>query len=352
MFAEVHNPTDLDSEALDLYLARGWFRMGQTIFTTNFLSFKHQLYSAVWLRILLEEFHIDHTQQKLNKLNSKFRTEIQPASMNAEKEILFEKYKESISFEASASLNHLLYGEESYNIYNTYEINIYDSDVLIATGFFDLGKKSAAGISSFYDPDYKKHSLGKYLIYLKISYCKEQGLEYFYPGYFVPGYPLFDYKLEIGKSSLQYLSLTAQQWHSIAAFSISSTPFQIMCDRLKALQNLMRQKNVKSDFFSYEFYNANLIPALKQYKLFDYPVFLYCFDSVKDTLNPIVVYDLVDQKYQLIQCISFFENSDFPVLQEGHYALHLLKISQILYSTSSSEEMANLLMISEDKALE
>jgi hypothetical protein len=34
MFVEVHTPAVLTRAELDAYLARGWFRMGQTIFTT------------------------------------------------------------------------------------------------------------------------------------------------------------------------------------------------------------------------------------------------------------------------------------------------------------------------------
>ena len=171
MFAEVHCPGILTPEELDHYLAHGWFRMGQTIFTTNFLNFKSNFYSALWLRIPLEDFSTDNTQQKLIKRNNRFRVEIQRASVTPIKEALFARYKQHISFEASASLHTLLFGKASTDIYNTQEVNIYHHDKLIASGFFDLGNTSAAGIASFYDPEYKKFSLGKHLIYLKIAYC-------------------------------------------------------------------------------------------------------------------------------------------------------------------------------------
>ncbi|MBA4056534.1 MAG: arginyl-tRNA--protein arginylyltransferase, partial [Marivirga sp.] len=53
MFAQVHSPEKLLPRELDAYLEQGWFRMGQTIFTTNFLNFKNEFYSALWLRIML-----------------------------------------------------------------------------------------------------------------------------------------------------------------------------------------------------------------------------------------------------------------------------------------------------------
>ena len=51
---------------------------------------------------------------------------------------------------------------------------------------------------NFYHPDYKKYSLGKYLMLLKINHAKAMGKEWYYPGYIVPGNRRFDYKLFIG----------------------------------------------------------------------------------------------------------------------------------------------------------
>ena len=54
-FAEKHYPELLLPEELDAYLARGWYRMGQSIFTTHFLCFGEQFYSAVWVRLQLND---------------------------------------------------------------------------------------------------------------------------------------------------------------------------------------------------------------------------------------------------------------------------------------------------------
>ena len=42
MFAQIAYPEELAPEELDKFLANGWFRMRQTIFTTNFLHFNQQ----------------------------------------------------------------------------------------------------------------------------------------------------------------------------------------------------------------------------------------------------------------------------------------------------------------------
>lgn len=344
MFAQVQSPGKLQAQELDAYLEQGWFRMGQTIFTTNFLNFKNQFYSALWLRIVLQSFHSDQKQKKILKINAGFRTEIKKASINPEKEVLFSKYKEGISFDASASLHHLLFGTASHTIYNTYEVNIYDADKLIASGFFDIGDTSAAGISSFYDPAYKKYSLGKFLIYLKIEHCKNLGLSYFYPGYFVPGYRLFDYKLEIGRSALQYLQFSCYSWLPIESFSSELTPLQIMHEKLLSLQQALLQSNIQSRVLKYEYFDANLIPELKGAGLFDFPLFLCFTKSMEEDVNHLIVYDVRGECYRLVRCFGVLKTNVTNKLVDL-YSAFALKVEQDLFSTSKLEELVNVILI-------
>jgi leucyl-tRNA---protein transferase len=325
MFAQAHCPETLAPDELDKYLARGWFRMGQTIFTTNFLNFKDRFYGAVWLRVVLDGFQVDKTQQKLMKRNASFSVEFKKAAITPEKELLYAKYKQSISFEASASLESLLFGKSLSSIYNTQEVNIYDSGRLIAAGFFDIGQNSAAGIVSFYDPAYKKFSLGKYLIYLKMSYCKALALQYFYPGYFVPGYSFFDYKLTIGRPTLEYLQLNTGQWLPIDSFRVEHSPLQIMLAKLYALQQLLSQLKAESEVFLYEYFDANLVPELRDAELFDFPVLLYVFDSGNGDQDQMIVYDVRDKRYHLIKCFHVW-TSNATNNRPEFYSSHLLKI--------------------------
>lgn len=206
---------NIEPTKLDELLALGWFRMQQTIFTTDVLSFNGLEYNAVWLRVNLINFKPDKKCKSLFLKNNEFKTEITTATITRQHEILYSQYKESIVFEGAPSLHWLLFGNSSRNVFNTCAINVFDGHKMVATGFFDLGLNSAAGIVSIYDPLYKKHSLGKYIIWKKMFYCKHQNFKYFYPGYYVPGYPMFDYKLELGTSSLEYFETRKKEWSPI-----------------------------------------------------------------------------------------------------------------------------------------
>ncbi len=344
MFAQVHAPETLDPAQLDAYLEQGWFRMGQTIFTTNFLSFKNHLYSAIWLRVCLPAFVTDRTREKLSRLNSGFRTEIQKASINAVKENLFERYRKSVAFEASSSLHHLLFGKSDITIYNTYEVNIFDGDNLIATGFFDLGARSAAGISCFYDPAYKKYSLGKYLIYLKMEYCKKLGLQYFYPGYFVPGYSFFDYKLSIGKHAQQFLQLASGQWVSISEFYQELNPLRVIREKLLSLKEILSQSTIETWLWEYGFFDANLIPELTGRELFDFPLFLAFTGSGEECINQLIVYDVRDQCYHFIKCRGVWK-TNAAYSSNTVYSSYVLEVEQELISIEHPEELASIILM-------
>ncbi len=215
-------PLRIEPAELDMYLAAGWYRMGQCIFTTDFVERDGIYFKTIWLRNRLKGYQSSTSFQKLEKRNKEFITEIIPFSYGKRYESLFQKYRSSLPPGRAGDLHSFLIGDSPYVIFKSLVINIYDKETLIGSGVFDLGKKSAAGISSFYDPDYKKCSIGRYLIYKKIEYCKQMGYDYFYPGYFVPGLKAFDYKLEIGKESLEYYDMDKDQWKSISVLSLNN----------------------------------------------------------------------------------------------------------------------------------
>ena len=214
-------PLHIQPEELDRYLAHGWYRMGQSVFTTDFLERDGEYFKTIWLRNKLENYKPASTFYKLEHRNSNFQLEIIPFDYSDKYEILFQKYRFSLPEGRPTNLYGFLYGDSPVIIFNSLAVNLFEKGKLIGTGVFDIGKKSAAGISCFYDPGYKKYSIGRYLIYKKIEYCQQNGFDYFYPGYFVPGLKAFDYKLEIGKDSLEFFDMGINSWKSISELQLA-----------------------------------------------------------------------------------------------------------------------------------
>ncbi|MBD2755201.1 arginine-tRNA-protein transferase [Spirosoma validum] len=198
---------------LDLCLSMGYFRMQQDIFTCQFVPFENRLCPVYWLRIALNDVAYGPKQLRLLRSNEKFSVSVTPFALSDELETLYAQYKDSINFEAPESVEAcLLESSSTYNAFDTYVVEVRDANRLIAAGVFDNGLQSIAGIMNFYHPDYRKYSLGKYLMLQKINYARRQRKVYYYPGYIAYNYSKFDYKTFPCEAATELLHVTSGLW--------------------------------------------------------------------------------------------------------------------------------------------
>lgn len=199
-------------EALDFYLAQGYYRMQQDLFTCQFVPFDGRLYTAHWLRIDLPRVAWGPEQRRLLRRNARFTATVRPFRLTDEYEELYARYRAAITFDAAPTIAAVLLGEATHNVFNTQVIELRDEGRLIAAGVLDYGERTLAGILNFYDPSYHRHSLGKYLLLLKTDYARRRQLDYYYPGYLVHDYPKFDYKLFACAAATEVFDSIAGQW--------------------------------------------------------------------------------------------------------------------------------------------
>ena len=207
-------PEEIAGADLDKLLALGWYRMHQTIFTSSHVGLE-EVYRVHWLRYALHEISSHPSHRKIRKRNVKVHFTIEDfTTLRADHEELHQRYRASIDFDGAWSIEECLYGEEGIqrNIYNTKCISIFDHDQLIAGGYFDVGDQAAASILHFFDPRYRRQSLGKYLMLITIDYLMLNQFEFYYPGYVVEGNGKMNYKLFLGKEAAQYFDTETAMW--------------------------------------------------------------------------------------------------------------------------------------------
>lgn len=185
----------MNGEELDFSLSKGYFRMQQRMFTCQFESFANRLCPVLWLRIVLANVQYGKSQRRLLKINETFSVTVKPLTRSDEIETLYATYRSSVNFDAPDSVESCLRDGAAHDAFTSSVIEVRDKGSLIAAGIFDNGSRSIAGIMNFYHPAYRKHSLGKYLMLLKINYAQAQQKTYYYPGYIAADYTKFDYKL-------------------------------------------------------------------------------------------------------------------------------------------------------------
>ena len=225
MFKDLHILPRIAGTLLDQYLAKGWYRMGQIIFTTDYLFKEEQWFRVFWLRYRMDLFRFTKKQERLLRLPDGFSTTIKPLQITEELESLYQLYRTELDFEVSPTLRENLFSlcfisTEEEPAFDSWVIEIRDNCKLVAAGIFDAGEKSMMGIINIYDPAYKKYSPGKQLILLKLKESLERRLDYYYPGYIVMGYPKFDYKLEAGESICEIYDTVKDEWIPYSAHNM------------------------------------------------------------------------------------------------------------------------------------
>jgi arginine-tRNA-protein transferase len=213
----IHQLPFIKGVILDKYLEAGWYRMGGNIFTTDSFEEFNIVYPVFWLRYKVRDIFLDKHSRSIIKKNKKFVVNIVPFKNSNELESLHDLYFEKIDFLTSFTINELLEDVDNL-IYDTFLIEIRDNEKLIAAGIFDKGQDSIAGIKNIYHPEYFQYSLGKYLMLIKLQYCLQNNIEWYYPGYIAPGHKKFDYKLFVDKNATEVFVHEIKNWISYKEF--------------------------------------------------------------------------------------------------------------------------------------
>ncbi len=353
MFAVKHYPERIKGKELDDYLANGWYRMGQTIFTTHFLCFGETFYSAIWVRLDLQAHQFSKSLRKIIKRNNgRFQFHFGKAVIDVPRENLYQRYRAIFPGMIAPSILDSLQDGDHFNVYNTYEFTVYDGAKLIAVSYFDLGENSIASILGFYDPEYKPFSLGLYTMLMEVEYGKIQGFKYFYPGYVVPGYDRFEYKLRIGP--VDYYDLRSGDWLPYAAFTKEEIPIYRMRVKLEVLRQTAQKMRLNLPLKFYPLFEANLFgyPSLP---FFDYPLIVYGGATQEEDGHYILVFDPRTSQYQLLLCSNFdyslfyFNDAYMSMFNAERHFLQLILMEQVLESTTSPEQILHALQTEQVK---
>lgn len=201
MLVQYYYPFSLSPSRLDRYLAAGWFRNSIMLFRSRLLCMEGDLFNVVNIRLPLTNFELSKSNRKLLKRNKKkFSYRINRASIDFDKERLYESHKPRFKGFIYNDLHQFLYSDTISSVFHTYEIEIRDeTGKLVALSYFDKGQNSIASLIGIYDPAYAKYSLGTFTMLLELEYALSLDYKFYYPGYIFDKPSVFDYKLKLGE---------------------------------------------------------------------------------------------------------------------------------------------------------
>ena len=230
---------------LDKLLAEGKYRMGTEMLTCDYIINEHyQLLNVIWARYLVNNA-FSPLNHKVFKKAKNFAIKLSEFIITDEIRELAHKYCNSRDIEVNFDEKYF-FNEHGINPFDTKTILIYDENKLIAVGYFDEGLDCIMGLKNLFDPDYHKYSLGKLMMLIKMQYCIERQISYYYPGYIACESDIFDYKLFFQAESIE-LKINGY-WINFAHFESKqhACDTQVMKYELKRREDNLDEGNTDS----------------------------------------------------------------------------------------------------------
>lgn len=236
-------PELLSPAELDDHLARGWYRMGYGLITTDLLLWGGELRSTIWTRLDVRGHRFSPSLRKLMARNGRrFHVRVGKLVIDDEREQLYSRYRENAGGERVPCLADIVGGERGLALFDTREISVWSQERLVAFSWYDLGEVSVESLVGVYDPALSRYSLGLYTMLLEIVQTAEMGKQFHYSGYVLAEPSAMDYKLRVG--GLQFFDPKAARWLPAPPFAASQSPAEIMRHRLDVAAGELRRAGV------------------------------------------------------------------------------------------------------------
>jgi len=182
-----------NGEFLNNALSKQGFRRSQNILYRPACKGCTACFSS---RIDVSKFQKSKSQKRVANKNRQISRSIKSPWATEEQYDLFKKYLKCRHIDGGMA------GMEIYEFSAMIEetsiksevIEYYSESSLIGASLTDILDDGISMVYSFYDPEIKQNSFGKYIILDHIEYAKKLGLPYVYLGYWVPDSEKMGYK--------------------------------------------------------------------------------------------------------------------------------------------------------------
>ncbi len=335
----VLHPDGLTPEALDDFLARGWYRIGPTLVTSRFLWSGAEVRSTLWTRLPLEGYRFRRSlRRRIRRVEDRFRVTSGPYVPDAAHEALYARYLTTVDGDRSPTLEHFLFGgEPDRGLFDTREVALWDGDRLVAFSLFDVGRESVESLIGAYEPSLARFGLGFYTLLAEIRWALERGFRYHYSGYVLPGDPMrMAYKLDVG--DLEYLHPQTGEWCPWSTLDRGILPTVHLRRALSGVRDALRSRGLPAAVRPYPMFEA---PAHHGdlSNCLDQPLFVECTPGLPGPTLLAATWDLDAEVYRLLRCMRAVGQARSASSLEV-WEVDLLVVVEWLGSQESPAELA------------
>jgi arginine-tRNA-protein transferase len=296
------HPEVLQPAELDAFLAAGWFRMRQAVFTCRFVLEGGDLHTALWIRVPLAGYRFKKSLRRvLNRNDRIYEVAIGPLVLDDEKEALFQRYRASFQGDLAPTLIDALFDDDDRDIFDTLQTEVRLDGELVAFSVFDQGGAAVESIMGVWEPSLRQHGLGLYTMLLEVRYARDAGFDLYYPGYVAPGCAAFDYKLRL--DCVEYLDPDGGGWRPIALLDEAALPSARYRSALDALEVELEALGVPHERRLYPLYRLVAVDE-RLTRCLDVPLFVQVHPEDDSDVTLALVWDASEETYSLLACVA------------------------------------------------
>ena len=330
-------------QSQDDYLDEGYFRAGHTIRKTRFVFVEQNFWSTVWSRVNLQTYTLRKSQRKLwNRVTKRFTYSIQPYEDLEDQHRVYNAYQKNHPLDVGETLQDIFGRHQPTHDFGSHTLRIYENGQLVGFSLFDLGQDSIASLMGCYLPDYADHSLGYFSMLAELNFGREQGLNYYHPGYCVPGVAAFEYKLRL--PNLEGKSYINDHWQPMSDVLQQPLPKSLLIEKLEALHFALRMTGITHERVYTPLYEV-LPDSQYIYGPFPHPVMIKLTDE-NHYGQIFISYDLVKDRYeayigQAVADLKFeLDLADFVAKLPINSDLQLFEMRGLIYVSTNPEALA------------
>lgn len=299
-------------DQLDEALALGHFRIGTELVTLRYLVHEGVLRSVVWTRLPLAAYRRRPShERRARRVRRQYEVTVEPYVHTDAHDEIYAAYRAHARGWRPELLSQVLHGEQAeLAVFDTRQVAVRERGRLVAFSLFDVGRRSVQSLIGAYHPETLKHGLGFFTMLAEIDWADEQGLDFHYAGYVLPGSSAMAYKLEVGP--LEAFDQDAARWlpYSELPASEHSVPRLARALALVARPLAMHVpvRQVVYGPFSLRRVDARMMRCL------DEPVFLLCGPD-PTPFGLVVLWASQERTYRVLRCEQF--EQEVEVLEQG-----------------------------------
>jgi arginyl-tRNA--protein-N-Asp/Glu arginylyltransferase len=179
---------------MDRLWSEGWRHFGPMFYRYSRAHHDGRLMDVRPLRVSLDRFRLSRSQRRVLARNRDLTVRVRPTLIDETRRVLFDSHKKRFAENVPEALEDFLGPDPARGPCLSLELGVYRGPRLVAASYFDVGHNAVSSVYAFFDLEESRRSPGILTMLHEITWARDRGCRFYYPGYAYAQPSHYDYK--------------------------------------------------------------------------------------------------------------------------------------------------------------